>query len=521
MTSPFARVARTHAASAAGDALIAVALAGSLFFSIDPAAARWRVGLYLLLTVAPFGVVAPLVGPVMDRAEGGRRWMIVGTCVGRLIVAGFMIRDLDSLLLFPEAFAMLVLGKGYHVAKSAVVPSTVRHENELVQANSKLQIVSALAGLVAGAPALLLNRFAGPSWSVALAAVVFGLATVLATRIPATTVASKPAGAAELATLRSLGIRLASWAMGLMRGVVGFLTFLLAFVYRSTTDGGTDYRLGVVLAASVAGALGGAVLAPRIRRLVSEEHMLVGALALTVLLGLVAAFAGGLVGGSLIAFTVGITAAAGKLAFDAIVQRDAPHANQGRSFAKFESRFQLMWVLGAIVPVALPIPAQVGFLIIVAAAAGGLVWYLVGTHKMSSAHDIDLDLTASSADSRTSVDNAASSAALTVADWPDPEPRAELSQGEQVEPPRDTGPGSEAGPGVFDHALHPPPSSPSELADGSSTVARRVRRGARREPSASDVLPEVSGPGRGGDPLDETQLHPIVPSDDEPRPRRK
>ena len=70
--SPFNRLARVHAASAAADVVVAVALAGSLFFSMDPGQARWRVGLYLLLTLAPFAIVAPLIGPLIDRAPVGR-----------------------------------------------------------------------------------------------------------------------------------------------------------------------------------------------------------------------------------------------------------------------------------------------------------------------------------------------------------------------------------------------------------------------------------------------------------------
>ena len=57
--------------SVAGDALIALALAGSLFFDIDPNAARWKVALYLALTMAPFAVVAPLIGPALDRLGAG------------------------------------------------------------------------------------------------------------------------------------------------------------------------------------------------------------------------------------------------------------------------------------------------------------------------------------------------------------------------------------------------------------------------------------------------------------------
>ena len=97
--SPFVRLSRVHAFSAAGDAMITVALAGSLFFSIDPSAARWRVGLYLALTIAPFAVISPLIGPIIDRYAGGRRIMIFGINLLRVIVAALMVTNLDSLFL--------------------------------------------------------------------------------------------------------------------------------------------------------------------------------------------------------------------------------------------------------------------------------------------------------------------------------------------------------------------------------------------------------------------------------------
>ena len=75
--SPFARLARAHVLTALGDALVTIALAGSLFFDVDPNEARWKVFLYLVLTVAPLGFVAPFIGPALDRARGGRRWMVV------------------------------------------------------------------------------------------------------------------------------------------------------------------------------------------------------------------------------------------------------------------------------------------------------------------------------------------------------------------------------------------------------------------------------------------------------------
>jgi hypothetical protein len=75
--SPFALLSRTHALAMAGDTLVTLALAGSLFFSISPNAARGRVALSLALTMAPFAVVAPLLGPAIDRSATGRKAMVM------------------------------------------------------------------------------------------------------------------------------------------------------------------------------------------------------------------------------------------------------------------------------------------------------------------------------------------------------------------------------------------------------------------------------------------------------------
>src|SRR4051812_26338520 len=94
---PFARFARAHALFGAGDALVALALAGSLFFSISPDAARGRVALYLVLTMAPFAVVAPLIGPVLDGREGGRRTVVIASAAIRAVLCVLMIDSLHSL----------------------------------------------------------------------------------------------------------------------------------------------------------------------------------------------------------------------------------------------------------------------------------------------------------------------------------------------------------------------------------------------------------------------------------------
>ncbi|MGH9214636.1 MAG: MFS transporter [Acidimicrobiales bacterium] len=379
--TPFTRLARTHAATVAGDTLITLALADSLFLSIDPDAARSRVALYLALTMAPFAVVAPLIGPTLDRVKGGRRWMVIAANALRAVLAILMIRDIDSLLLFPEAFAVLVLSKSYHVAKSAIVPTVVRSDDELVEANSKLSFLSGVVTFAAAIPAGIAAAVAGSQAVLVLAAGACAVAAVLGVRIPATQVAEDDTSQTERNELRGGGIVLAASAMGLMRGIVGFLTFLIAFYLRSTDAAAWEF--GLVLAASGVGSLLGALAALAMRRAgVAEERILQIVLGITTAAAVLAAWTGGLAAAAALAACVGVSASSAKLAFDSVVQRDAPDANRGRSFAKFEARFQLTWVVGAFIPVVVSIPVQVGFLVVAACAGFALFSYLAGLRAL-------------------------------------------------------------------------------------------------------------------------------------------
>jgi hypothetical protein len=404
--TPFGRLALAHVLSLAGDALVAMALAGSLFFDVDPSGARWRIALYLAFTMAPFAVVGPLIGPAMDRARGGHRTMLVASAVGRGVVALLMVSAVatDSLLLFPEAFVMLVLAKTYQVARAAIVPTVVHGDAQLVSANSKLQLLSGLAGVSAAIPGGLL-LLVGPGAVMVLAAAVFAAAALAGLRVPATRVADAPAGPEERAELRSAAVLTAASAMGSLRAVVGFVTFLLAFALRGedgppptgtavgrlggilgtggeTTSGELvapigppSWHFGVVVVLSVAGGLLGAALAPVVRRRVREELVLLSATGIAVAAGITGALLGGLAGQSVLALGVAAAASSGKQAFDAVVQRDAPDANRGRSFARFESRFQVAWVAGAFVPVVVAIPTALGAVMVAAlAGAAGLLF---------------------------------------------------------------------------------------------------------------------------------------------------
>ncbi|MDQ6727527.1 MAG: hypothetical protein M3066_15360 [Actinomycetota bacterium] len=382
-TSPFARLAVVHVLAIAGDTLVTMALAGSLFFSISPQAARGRVALYLLLTVAPFAVVAPLLSPIVDRTRGGRRALVIVSAAGRAVVCVFMARHLGGLLLFPEAFAVLVLSKTHMVTKSALVPDTVTGEGELVAANSRLAVLAVLAGFVASVPGIIVLKIGalGGPWVVRLAAVVFAATAVAGFRLirpqrGADRVAPPAVGEAELHVAT---VRMAATAMGVLRGIVGFLTFLVAFAFRR--EQAPAWWFGLVLAASMAGSFVGAAVAPRLRRRLVEERILTGSLAMVAVAGLVAVRIGGRPASALFAAAIGIGAGAGKLAFDSIVQRDAPDAVRGRTFARFETRFQLAWVAGAALPVAVAIPSGWGMGLLALVAAITCASYVAGLRQ--------------------------------------------------------------------------------------------------------------------------------------------
>ena len=410
--SPFQRLARVHAAATATDAVIAVALAGSIFFSISPDAARDRLALYLALTVAPFAVVTPLIGPVIDRMPGGRRAMILVTNLGRLVVALMMIRHLDTLWLFPEAFALLVLQKSYAVAKSAVVPRYVTSKINLVQANSRLALISAVMSLVGAGIGAALAFLGSPAVAAGAATVGYLVAAAITLQLPRIPVARRRPTETERSALRAATILLSAWVMAMMRGAVGFVTFMLAFELRGGEEGldvsaaggalggavaserGIDiigdpgapfWHYAVVVAAAGLAAFTGVQIAPMLRRSLVEELILLGALTVVLSTALLGAMSGGLMGVTLLSAGVAVSAAAGKLAFDSLVQRDAPDANHGRTFSRFEARFQIAWVVGAFAPVVLPIPARLGSLLVALVAAAALIFFIISRRRPTTA----------------------------------------------------------------------------------------------------------------------------------------
>ncbi|HEV2369795.1 MAG TPA: hypothetical protein VGR90_07955, partial [Acidimicrobiales bacterium] len=73
-----------------------------------------------------------------------------------------------------------------------------------------------------------------------------------------------------------------------------------------------------------------------------------------------------------------------KPAFDAMVQRDVHESARGRAFARFETRFQLAWVIGALIPVVTSLSDRPGEILVAAASVGAGALYLTG--RRAAAH---------------------------------------------------------------------------------------------------------------------------------------
>ena len=401
--SPFTRLVRVHALMAAGEASMAVALADSLFLSITPGAARGRVLLFLAVSFAPFLILAKFIGPVIDRMPGGSRLLVLLIATLRAIVMVLMVSQLDSLLLFPLAFVAMVLNKTYSVSKSALVPALIKSDNNLVEANAKLGVTAGIVGFSAAIPAVILSLISSKA-TLIFGAAIFAVAALNALRFPKQTVAKNEPEELEVQELRQPGIVIAVSAMSLVRASVGFVFFHLAFWFADPqraevvgidTNGlwtqvryhfgpqfGTMW-FGIAVSMAAIGSLLGNLSAKRLNKIQRIEYLLVIALAIIGVAGLLTALTSVTITALFLMALVNYAAAIGNMAFESIVQRDAPDANRGRALANYYTRFQLMWVAAGIIPVLLKLPGVVGFGIVAGIGFSGAFIYWIGLRQIA------------------------------------------------------------------------------------------------------------------------------------------
>ncbi|MDF8265832.1 MFS transporter [Luteipulveratus flavus] len=373
--SGLARLIQVHAFSTAGDTAVTVGLAGTMFFSLEPGQAKTQVLLFLLLTMLPFAIVAPLIGPLLDRFRHGRRWSIGATLALRAFLCWVLAQTVSdhSSWQFPVALVVLVSSKAYLVTRSAATPRLLPDALTLVKANGRLSLAGTVGAGIGGGLAAAAATF-GSEWALRVGFVLFAAGTVLAIMLPArvdSAIGEEQAPIRDLAAASTGGARrgisgdvvTALRANSGLRWLSGFLTLFLAFVVREHPLPGWEDRASLLLALVVGAAgVGNAVgtMTGALLRVSSPRVVVLGALLADAVLVVVAAVHFGVVTAVAVGLVAGISQQMGKLALDAQIQDTVPEEVRTSVFARSETLLQLSWVLGGILAVLLPTNATVG-----------------------------------------------------------------------------------------------------------------------------------------------------------------
>ncbi|WP_197378606.1 MFS transporter [Mycolicibacterium mengxianglii] len=389
-------------ANFAVDAAMAVALANTLFFAAASAESKSKVALYLLITIAPFAVIAPLIGPALDRLQHGRRVALAASFGLRTVLALVLIMNYDSAtgsypswVLYPCALGMMVLSKSFSVLRSAVTPRVMPPTIDLVRVNSRLTMFGLLGGTIvgggiaAGVEYAMTNLFRQPgavyviiAMSVAgawLAMQIPRWVEVTAGEVPATLSyhdhsgqprrMHEPLRGATSALRQPLGRNIITslWGNCTIKAMVGFLFLYPAFVAKSHDATGWEQlaMLGLIGAAAGIGNFAGNFTAARLK-LGRPSALVVRCTIAVSAAALVAAVAGTLVVVAVAALITSGASAIAKASLDASLQDDLPEESRASAFGRSESVLQLAWVLGGAVGVLVYTELWVGFTAITA-----------------------------------------------------------------------------------------------------------------------------------------------------------
>lgn len=358
------RLLDLHAASCAGDTLVTMGLATTVFFQAPVGEARSRVALYLFITMVPFAILAPIVGPVLDRFRHGRRYALAITMVGRAFLAWAISDYLHNFGLFPAAFGVLALSRAYGVARSAAVPRLLPAGLGLSEAGARASIFGTLAGAVI-VPIGVIAIKIGPQWPLRVAAVIFVAGAVVALRLPPRADSDPPEVPPRI--FQWPGRRPARVLSGplilgvlsnavVLRAAYGFLVLFLAFSIRShdltrSLFGQTlpdAWALGIAVGALGAGSFVASAVGSRmrIRRPLLMQATGFVAVAATGILACIWYSLGTVILASLAIAVVGGLA---KLAVDASIQERIAEDVRASAFAHSETLLMLAFVVGGAV----------------------------------------------------------------------------------------------------------------------------------------------------------------------------
>ncbi|MGH3771083.1 MAG: MFS transporter [Pseudonocardiaceae bacterium] len=364
----------------AASAAIAVALANTLFFAAATAQSRANVALYLLITVAPFTVVAPVVGPLLDRLQHGRRVAMALSFAARGFLLVVMAAHVHDWLLYPAALGFLVLAKSYGVLQAAVIPRVLPPGITLVTTNSRLTAFGLLAAGVSGALAAGIAALTGSPGALLFTAVICLTGAALCLRIPSwvevtegevpaslRTEATGALGSARRRQPMGRQVVVALWGNGTARVLTGFLTLFVAFAVKAQTEGSPGRQLvllGVVGAAAGAGSFLGNAVGARMhfgKPGRPPDTAIIGCVAAGLTMAVLAALVQGITVAAVTALVAATGSAVAKVCLDAVIQRSVPEASRASAFGRSETVLQTAWVMGGALGVLLPPTYWIGF----------------------------------------------------------------------------------------------------------------------------------------------------------------
>ncbi|WJK43872.1 MFS transporter [Solwaraspora sp. WMMA2056] len=389
-----------HATSCAGDTLITIGLAGTIFFSAPLGEARSSVALYLLVTMVPFALLAPVVGPVLDHFRHGRRYALATTMLGRAFLAWLIADHLNGFGLYPAAFGVLALSRAYGVGRSAAVPRLLPPGLGLSQAGARASVYGTIAGAVV-APLGLAAFWFGPQWPLRVASVIFLVGMVIALRLPPRADSDPPERVPR--ALRVFGLRREAHRQRILTGrlviatligsatlrcLYGFLLLYLAFAIKAgdlTTvvlgrDLGDEGALGVVGAALAAGSFIATAIGSRMR-IHRPLALQSSGLVIVAGVGVLAIVQFSLPMVALFCFVTAVISGIAKLAVDATIQERIAERQRASAFAHSETILMLAFVAGGALGL-IPMDGRIG----VAAAAGFAVLAAARAAFVASRH---------------------------------------------------------------------------------------------------------------------------------------
>jgi MFS family permease len=381
------RLLDLHAVSCAGDTLVTMGLAGTVFFSVAADAARGRVALYLLITMAPFAIVAPVIGPVLDRYRHGRRTALAVTMFGRAFLAWMIADYIHGIGLYPAAFGVLVLSRAYGVARSAAVPRLLPATLRLSEAGARASAFGTVAGALVVPIGAAAFRF-GPQWPLRVAALIFLVGAVVALGLPPRADSEPPetvpaifgrrgkalSGRLVFATLTG-----AAW----LRALFGFLALFLAFAIRAGQVNtrafhvtfGQPGALGWIAGALALGAFLATAVGTRLH--IHRPALLqAGVVVVVAMVGVLTLFRFNLVMLATLCLLAAMASGLAKLAVDATIQERIPEQHRASAFAHSETILMLAWVAGGalgLVPFAGRLGIGIAVTLIGVVAVRGLV----------------------------------------------------------------------------------------------------------------------------------------------------